>query len=143
MSAAVETSGERAASGDRQQGGRVIGRLAAVATGGCGAVQPMRSLLSRGIYPIMAVSTAEELTKKVIQDGKKLAYPKLKALFDVLFLIGVVLLLIKLGTLLLNRITPLDITLIGGKLIWNIGPLALMIAAGIGSGILKDKYRED
>ncbi|MBB6679799.1 hypothetical protein H4Q31_21170 [Cohnella lubricantis] len=83
------------------------------------------------------------MTKKVIQDGKKLAYPKLKALFDVLFLIGVVLLLIKLGTLLLNRITPLDITLIGGKLIWNIGPLALMIAAGIGSGILKDKYRED
>ncbi|MGG4033974.1 helix-turn-helix transcriptional regulator [Paenibacillus cisolokensis] len=85
----------------------------------------------------------EELTKKVIRDGKKLAYPKLKATFDVLFLAGVVLLLIKLGVLALNKLTPMDITLFGGKLLWNFGPLFLMVGAGIGSGILKDKYKKE
>ncbi|QJD88287.1 helix-turn-helix domain-containing protein [Cohnella herbarum] len=85
----------------------------------------------------------EELTKKVISDGKKLAYPRLKGFFDVLFLAGVILLAVKLGILLLNKITPLDITLIGGKFLWNFGPLILMVGAGIGSGILKEKYKQD
>ncbi|MBB6731583.1 helix-turn-helix domain-containing protein [Cohnella zeiphila] len=85
----------------------------------------------------------EELTKKVIKDGKKLAYPGLKSLFDVLFLLGVALLVVKLGVLLLNRITPLDLTLPGGKFFWNFGSLVLMVGAGIGSGILKEKYKED
>lgn len=39
----------------------------------------------------------EELTKKVIKDNKQLAHPNLKFVFDVLFLIGVALLIIKLG----------------------------------------------
>ena len=85
----------------------------------------------------------EELTKKVIKDSKKLAYPGLKAFFDILFLTGVLFLFIKLGILLLNRLTPLDITLIGGKFIWNFGPLILMVGGGIGSGILKDIYIKD
>ncbi|MCD9022617.1 helix-turn-helix domain-containing protein [Cohnella silvisoli] len=85
----------------------------------------------------------EELTKKVIRDGKKLAYPGLKLIFDVLFLAGVVLLAIKLGVLLLNKLTPLDITLFGGKFLWNFGSLFLMVGAGIGSGILKEKYKKD
>jgi transcriptional regulator with XRE-family HTH domain len=85
----------------------------------------------------------EELTKKVIRDSKKLAYPRLKLLFDVLFLVGVVLLVIKLGVLLLNKITPLDMTLLGGKFLWNFGPLVLMVGAGVGSGILKEKYKLD
>jgi transcriptional regulator with XRE-family HTH domain len=85
----------------------------------------------------------EELTKKVIRDSKKLAYPRLKLLFDVLFLVGVVLLVIKLGVLLLNKITPLDMTLLGGNFLWNFGPLVLMVGAGVGSGILKEKYKQD
>ncbi|GGD97697.1 helix-turn-helix domain-containing protein [Paenibacillus nasutitermitis] len=85
----------------------------------------------------------EELTKKVIRDSKKLAYPRLKLTFDVLFLAGVILLAIKLGVLLLNGITPLDITLLGGKFLWNFGPLVLMVVGGAGSGILKEKYKED
>lgn len=85
----------------------------------------------------------EELTKKVIRDSKQLAYPKLKYTFDVLFFAGFVLLLTKLGVLVLNKFTPMDIPLFGGKLFWNIGPLLLMVGAGIGSSILKEKYKKD
>ncbi|MCZ8518213.1 MULTISPECIES: helix-turn-helix domain-containing protein [Paenibacillus] len=85
----------------------------------------------------------EELTKKVIKDSKKLAYPKLKLLFDVLFLAGVALLLLKLGVLLLNKTTSLEIPLLGGSFIWNFGSLILMVGAGLGSGILKEKYKKD
>ncbi|MEF3305378.1 helix-turn-helix domain-containing protein [Paenibacillus sp. GYB003] len=85
----------------------------------------------------------EELTKKVIKDSKQLAHPKLKFIFDVLFLIGFALLAIKLGVLLLNKVTALDIMLYGGALLWNFGSLILMVGAGIGSGMLKDKYKQD
>jgi transcriptional regulator with XRE-family HTH domain len=85
----------------------------------------------------------EELTKKVIKESKQLAYPKLKFLFDVLFLIGLALLVIKLGVLLLNNVAALDITLYGGKFLWNFGSLILMVGAGIGSNMLKEKYKQD
>lgn len=85
----------------------------------------------------------EELTRKVIKDGRRLAYPRLKSTFDVLFLIGAVLLAIKLGVLALNKLTSLDIELVGGRLFWNFASLILMVGGGIGSGILKEKYRTD
>lgn len=64
----------------------------------------------------------EELTKQVIKEGKQLAHPRLKFIFDVIFLVGVVLLMIKIGVLILNKIASLDITLLGGKFLWNFGP---------------------
>ncbi|WP_276353085.1 helix-turn-helix domain-containing protein [Cohnella caldifontis] len=85
----------------------------------------------------------EELTKKVIQDSRRLAYPRLKFLFDVIFLLGVALLAMKLGVLLLNRTTSLDVNLYGGKFLWNFGPLILMVGAGIGSNVLKDRYQKE
>jgi len=85
----------------------------------------------------------EELTKKVIKDGKKLAYPRLKFWFDVVFLVGSALLVIKLSVLLLNNLAGTDLTLYGGKFLWNFGPLILMVGAGIVSNILKEKYIED
>lgn len=85
----------------------------------------------------------EKLKKKVIKDSKQLAHPKLKFFFDVLFLIGAALLVIKLGILILNKLTPLDFTLYGRAFFWNFAPLILMIGAGIGSDTLKDKYKED
>ncbi|WP_237179246.1 hypothetical protein [Paenibacillus sp. MMS18-CY102] len=84
----------------------------------------------------------EALTKKVIKDGRQLAYPKLKFTFDVLFLIGVILLVIKLAFLALNKFAELDLALYGGSFIWNFGPLILMVGAGIGSSIVKEKYKE-
>ena len=84
----------------------------------------------------------EELTKKVIKDSKQLAYPRLKFTFDILIVIGLILLFVKLGVLLVNKVANTDISLVGGKLPWNIGPLLLMIGGGIGSNALKEKFRE-
>ena len=83
------------------------------------------------------------MTKKVIHESKQLAYPKLKFAFDVLFLLGVAMLVIKLAVLFLNKATPLDIKLFGGSFLWNFGSLILMVGAGIGSGILKEKFKQD
>ncbi|SFB50630.1 DNA-binding transcriptional regulator, XRE-family HTH domain [Cohnella sp. OV330] len=85
----------------------------------------------------------EELKRKVIKDGRKLAYPGLKSAFDVLFLIGIALLAIKLGVLALNKLTPMDVELVGGRFFWNFASLILMAGGGIGAGILKEKYKAD
>lgn len=85
----------------------------------------------------------EELTKKVIEDSRKLAYPKLKFLFDVIFLIGFAFLVIKIIIIILNKLTPLDMVLFGGSFLWNFGPLILMVGAGFGSSIVKEIYQED
>ncbi|ANB56602.1 helix-turn-helix family protein [Anoxybacillus sp. B7M1] len=84
----------------------------------------------------------EELTEKLIKDSRKLAYPKLKAFFDVLIFIGVIFLIIKIGVLILNKLTEMDMTLYGGAFFWNFGPLILMVGGSIGSSIVKDKYKE-
>lgn len=84
----------------------------------------------------------EELTKKVIKDSKQLAYPKVKFLFDLLFLLGIALMIIKIGFLILNKLAGIDITLIGGALAWNIGSIALLVVGGMGSNLLKDKFKE-
>jgi len=83
----------------------------------------------------------EQLTKQVIQDSKQLAYPRLKFLFDVFILVGIVLLVIKLGILFLNKVIALNITLPGGKFLWNLAPLIFVIVGGIGSNMLKERYK--
>lgn len=85
----------------------------------------------------------EELKNKVIKDGKQLAYPKLKFICDVLVVIGVVLLLVKIGILLLNKFTSLDFNLYGGNFFWNFGSLILMVGGGIGSSMLKEVYKKN
>ncbi|MBB6671879.1 helix-turn-helix domain-containing protein [Cohnella nanjingensis] len=85
----------------------------------------------------------EELTKNVIKESKQLAHPRIKFLFDVLFLAGLLLLAIKLGILGLNKVAGFDITLYGGKFFWNFGSLILMVIGGIGSNILKEMYKQD
>ncbi|MBD2844241.1 helix-turn-helix transcriptional regulator [Paenibacillus sp. IB182496] len=85
----------------------------------------------------------DALTKQVIRDSKQLAYPKIKMTIDFVFLIGVGLLVFKLIVLLLTKTTSLDVSLYGGSFLWNFGPLILMVGAGIASGILKDKYKQE
>lgn len=85
----------------------------------------------------------EELKEKVIKDRKQLAHPKLKFLFNVLFLIGFAFLIIKIGIILLNKFTPLELNLIESSFFWNFGPLLLMVGGRIGSGVFKEKYNED
>ncbi|MGD6879650.1 helix-turn-helix domain-containing protein [Bacillus infantis] len=84
----------------------------------------------------------EELKEKVIKDSKQLAHPKLKFLFDVVFLVGVIFLIVKIGIILLNKFTAWELTLIGGSFFWNFVPLLLMVGGGIGSGALKEKFKE-
>ncbi|QOR67178.1 helix-turn-helix transcriptional regulator [Cytobacillus suaedae] len=85
----------------------------------------------------------EELKEKVIKDSKQLAHPKLKFLFDVLFLIGFAFLILKIGITLLNKFTAFELSLMGGSVLWNVVPLLLMVGGGIGSGVVKEKYKED
>jgi transcriptional regulator with XRE-family HTH domain len=83
----------------------------------------------------------EALTKKVILESRQLAYPRLKFAFDVLFLLGVALLVIKIAVLVLNKAAGLEIPLYGGTFLWNFGSLILIFGAGFVSNLLKEKYK--
>ncbi len=84
----------------------------------------------------------EELKEKVIQDGKRLAYPKWKLSFDCIFLLGLFLFMAKLIILGLNKIFGVEITILESmsKSIYSFLPLILMLSGGIGSDILGKKY---
>ncbi|MEK5078833.1 helix-turn-helix transcriptional regulator [Solibacillus sp. FSL W7-1436] len=85
-----------------------------------------------------------ELKEKVIRDSKKLAYPKWKAFFDSVFLLGVFLLVAKLIIIGLNSFAGLDIVIPEGlpKILSNFLPLTLMVIGGIGADQLKTKYTD-
>jgi transcriptional regulator with XRE-family HTH domain len=84
----------------------------------------------------------EELKEKVIQDSKKLAYPRWKVLFDSVFLLGAFLLVSKIIIIALNHFFGTNILILEGlpKVVTNFLPLILMVTGGIGSDQLKDKY---
>ncbi|MEK4715868.1 helix-turn-helix domain-containing protein [Sporosarcina sp. FSL K6-5500] len=84
----------------------------------------------------------KELKEKVIQDSKKLAYPKWKVFFDSVFLLGVFLLVVKLIIFGLNYFVGTNIVILEGlsKGVVSFSPLVLMIIGGIGSDSLKKKY---
>lgn len=84
----------------------------------------------------------KELKEQVIQDSKKLAYPKWKTFFDSVFMLGVFLLLAKLLIFGLNYFVGTDIMILEGlpKGLVSFAPLALMVVGGIGSDQLKNKY---
>jgi transcriptional regulator with XRE-family HTH domain len=86
----------------------------------------------------------EELKERVIRDSKQLAHPKMKVLFDSVFMLGVILLASKLVIFGLNKFAGLEITILEGMpLISNFLPLALMVIGGIGSDQLKNNYVEE
>lgn len=84
------------------------------------------------------------LKEKVIQDSKKLAYPKWKTFFDSMFLLGLLLLVTKLIILGFNHFVGTVIVIADGlpKIISNFLPLALMIIGGVGSDQLKEIYKD-
>lgn len=83
-----------------------------------------------------------KLTEQVIQDSKKLAYPKWKTFFDSVFMLGVFVLLAKLIIFGLNYFFGTNILILEGlpKGVFSFSPLVLMIVGGIGSDSLKNKY---
>lgn len=54
----------------------------------------------------------EELTQKVIEDSKQLAYPKWKFFFDSLFMMGVFLFITKIVVWILNKFAVANIAII-------------------------------
>ncbi|MED3623531.1 helix-turn-helix domain-containing protein [Neobacillus thermocopriae] len=86
----------------------------------------------------------KELTEKVINDSKQLAYPKWKTFFDTVFMLGVFLLIIKLSILGFNYFVGTKITILEGlpKFVVNFLPFVLMVVGGIGSDSLKNKYKD-
>ncbi len=84
----------------------------------------------------------KELKEKVIQDSKKLAYPKWKVFFDSVFLLGVFLLVVKLIIFGLNYFVGTNIVILEGlsKGVVSFLPLILMVIGGMGSDSLKKKY---
>lgn len=58
------------------------------------------------------LSSDEELTQKVIEDSKQLAYPKWKVFFDSLFMVGVFLFLTKIVVWTLNKFAGASITIL-------------------------------
>ncbi|WP_088043297.1 helix-turn-helix domain-containing protein [Bacillus sp. EAC] len=83
-----------------------------------------------------------ELKEKVIQDGKQLAYPKWKLIFDTIFLLGAFLLVVKLIIFGLNKFVGADITILESlpNGLHNFLPLVLMVVGGVGSDTLGKKY---
>ncbi len=84
----------------------------------------------------------KELKDKVIQDSKQLAHPKWKTFFDTVFMVGVVLLAVKIILLASNYFFGTNVVIQEGapRFISNFLPLFLMVVGGIGGDSLKDKY---
>ncbi|MFK4426154.1 helix-turn-helix domain-containing protein [Bacillus sp. RC51] len=84
----------------------------------------------------------EELTQKVIEDSKQLAYPKWKVFFDSLFMMGVFLFITKIIVWALNKFAGVSITIVAdAPYVMNFLPLLLMVIGGTVSDKLKKIYR--
>ncbi len=84
----------------------------------------------------------EELTQKIIEDSKQLAYPKWKVFLDSLFMIGVFLFIAKIVVWMLNKFAGASITIVAdAPYVMNLLPLVFMIIGGIGSDKLKKIYK--
>ncbi|HDR7719395.1 TPA: helix-turn-helix transcriptional regulator [Bacillus albus] len=84
----------------------------------------------------------EELTQKVIEDSKQLAYPKWKVFFDSLFMMGVFLFLTKIVVWMLNKFAGASITILAdAPYVMNVLPLILMVISGTASDKLKKIYK--
>ncbi|MCU5430032.1 helix-turn-helix domain-containing protein [Bacillus cereus] len=84
----------------------------------------------------------EELTQKVIEDSKQLAYPKWKVFFDSLFMVGVFLFLTKIVVWTLNKFAGTSITILAdAPYVMSFLPFILMVIGGTASDKLKNMYR--
>ncbi|TXR67550.1 helix-turn-helix domain-containing protein [Bacillus sp. AR18-7] len=84
----------------------------------------------------------EELTQKVIEDSKQLAYPKWKVFFDSLFMVGVFLFLTKIVVWTLNKFAGTSITILAdAPYVMGFLPFILMVIGGTASDKLKKIYK--
>ncbi|MDQ7143914.1 helix-turn-helix transcriptional regulator, partial [Mammaliicoccus lentus] len=81
------------------------------------------------------------LKNKIIQDSKKLKYPKWKSFFDILTFIGLIFIIAKIIIFIITKITGNEITFLSGSIVYSFLPLLLMIIGAIGTDILSKKYK--
>ncbi|SDK77941.1 DNA-binding transcriptional regulator, XRE-family HTH domain [Jeotgalicoccus aerolatus] len=81
------------------------------------------------------------LKNKIIQDSKKLKYPKWKSFFDILTFIGLIFIIAKIIIFIITKITGNEITFLSGSIVYSFLPLLLMIIGAIGTDILRKKYK--
>lgn len=92
--------------------------------------------------------TVDELLKgddylkdKIIQDSKNLKRHKWKTFFDVLIVIGLILIVAKIAIFIITKISGNEIDFLSGSIIYSLGLLCLMIIGAIGTDILSKKYK--
>ncbi|WP_144510582.1 helix-turn-helix domain-containing protein [Bacillus sp. FJAT-22090] len=82
------------------------------------------------------------LKEKIIEDGKQLAYPKLKLFFDILLIIGLLLVVAKIFLAIGNKFWDFDITFFRGSILYMAIPFTTSIIGAIGSETFSKKYKE-
>lgn len=81
------------------------------------------------------------LKQRIIEDGKQLAYPKLKLFFDILLVIGLFLVATKILFAIGNKFLGLDISFFQGSILYMVIPFTTSIIGAIGSETLSKKYK--
>ncbi|MED0652509.1 hypothetical protein RI196_09060 [Aeribacillus composti] len=81
------------------------------------------------------------MKNKIIQDSKKLKYPKWKSFFDILTFIGLIFIIAKIIVFIITKVTGNEIGFLSGSIIYSFLPLLLMIIGAIGTDILSKKYK--
>lgn len=81
------------------------------------------------------------LKEKIIEDGKQLAHPKTKLFFDLLLIVGLLLIIAKILLLIANKFFGLDTSFLQSSILYNLIPFASSIVGAIGSEIFGKKYK--
>lgn len=81
------------------------------------------------------------LKEKLIKDSKKLAYPRWKLLFDLLLMIGFIIIAAKIFILIGNKLFDLNMVFLQDSFLFQIGPFFMTLIGAIGSEFLAKKYK--
>ena len=81
------------------------------------------------------------LKEKLIKDSQKLAHPRWKLFFDILLIIGFLIILAKIFIVIGNKLFDLNIVFLQDSLLFQIGPFFMTIIGAIGSESLAKKFR--
>ena len=81
------------------------------------------------------------LKEQLIKDSQKLAYPRVKLLFDMLLIIGFFIILAKIGTIIGNKVFDFNIVFLQESFLFQVGPFFMTIIGAIGSEYLAKKLK--
>jgi transcriptional regulator with XRE-family HTH domain len=87
------------------------------------------------------VKEDHSLKEKLIKDSQKLVYPRWKLFFDILLIIGFLIILAKIFIVIGNKLFDLNIVFLQDSLLFQIGPFFMTIIGAIGSESLAKKYK--